>query len=34
MTDGANSEFYKPGIFSEDERHCRQFCNWYMNYSS
>lgn len=34
MTNGSKSSYYKPGIFSEDEKHCRQFCNWYMNYSS
>lgn len=33
MSLGAKSEYYRPGIFSADERHCRQFCDWYMKYS-
>lgn len=33
MTQGALSHYYRPGIFSDDERHCKQFCDWYMKYS-
>jgi Rieske 2Fe-2S family protein len=33
MTQGALSEHYKPGYFSADERHCQQFCDWYMKHS-
>ncbi|HIF88963.1 MAG TPA: aromatic ring-hydroxylating dioxygenase subunit alpha [Candidatus Thioglobus sp.] len=33
MTQGAYSAHYRPGPFSDDERHCTQFCNWYMKYS-
>ena len=33
MTEGSRSDYYRPGPFSEDERWCRQFCDWYMRYS-
>lgn len=33
MTRGARSDFHRPGPFSDDERFCRQFCDWYMRYS-
>ncbi len=33
MTQGTKSSHYKPGPFSEDERFCTQFCDWYMTYS-
>lgn len=34
MTEGAKSVYYRPGPFAPDERHCIQFCDWYMKYSS
>lgn len=34
MTEGAKSDYYKPGPFAPDERHCVQFCDWYMKYSA
>ncbi|MDM5147704.1 hypothetical protein NQX30_04880 [Candidatus Persebacteraceae bacterium Df01] len=34
MTQGALSDYYRPGVFSDDERHCKQFCDWYMKYSN
>ena len=33
ITQGALSDYYRPGVFSDDERHCKQFCDWYMKYS-
>ena len=33
MTSGAMSDYYQPGPFSDDERWCRQFCDWYMRHS-
>ncbi len=33
MTEGTKSDHYRPGPFSNDERFCRQFCNWYYEYS-
>ena len=33
MTVGARSRHYRPGPFSENERWCRQFCDWYMQHS-
>ncbi|MFT7475487.1 MAG: Rieske 2Fe-2S family protein [Verrucomicrobiales bacterium] len=33
MTRGARSSYYEPGPFSDDERFCIQFCDWYMRYS-
>ncbi|MGI9616743.1 MAG: aromatic ring-hydroxylating dioxygenase subunit alpha [Acidimicrobiales bacterium] len=33
MTRGAQSDFHRSGPFSEDERFCKQFCDWYMRYS-
>lgn len=33
MTRGAQSSYHRPGPFSEDERFCKQFCDWYMRYS-
>jgi Rieske 2Fe-2S family protein len=34
MTDGARSRYYSPGPFAPDERHCIQFCDWYMTHSA
>lgn len=34
MTEGVKSDYYRPGPFAPDERHCTQFCDWYMKYSS
>lgn len=33
MTAGSRSDHHRPGPFSDDERWCRQFCDWYMRYS-
>ena len=34
MTDGAKSDYYRPGPFAPDEQHCIQFCDWYMKHSA
>ncbi len=34
MTQGAQSDYYRPGVFSDDERHSKQFCDWYMKHSN
>lgn len=33
MTQGTQSEYYRPGPFSPAETFCTQFCDWYMRYS-
>ncbi len=33
MSEGAKSRHYKPGPFSQNERFCTQFCDWYMENS-
>lgn len=33
MSNGAKSEFYRPGPFAPDEKFCIQFCDWYMEHS-
>ncbi len=33
MTEGSRSRYYRPGPFSEDERFCTQFCDWFMQNS-
>ncbi len=33
MTQGAKSSWYRPGPFAEDERFCRQFCDWFTRWS-
>ena len=34
MTIGAKSAYYRPGPFAQDEQHCKQFCDWYMQHSA
>ena len=34
MSNGAKSEFYRPGPFAPDEKFCIQFCDWYMGHSN
>ena len=34
MSAGTRSKHYRPGPFSEDERFCTQFTDWYMKHSA